>query len=343
MALRKTECNGVVYTHSASVKFRCAPPTPNPWVVIHERLAKIIESDQEWDGEAQKRWHDTEWLESVSGCGSCLDHYKEIKDSIDWTTAQAASDSLFKVHNRVSEEQAGKPAISYQLFRALYFQQPSLDGICMAVTSVSPDQELLARQSLCLSTWKRFGLSIVAVQPVNECDQIKVAYPMLDCVVPDYSGARIPRIASIVKGGLLYSEKVLLVNADIEIRGMQSALVDALQATAIGVRRNYIKEWWKNSCESLGVDAFVFDSKTGAELPNEDFVIGRPWWDYWLLNYFKDKPQQWITDLFFHKQHEQKWSDEDWNSYGEAFAKLYGKKLDRSGVAEFRSQFPSCS
>jgi hypothetical protein len=336
--LPKTFCNGVEYVHSNSVKMRCGPPTPNAWVVIHQRFADCIESGK-WNAAEQRQWYEAEWDELISSCGQCRKNWNEIDDSIDWQTAQSAYDSLFNLHNRVSREHAGKSEITREQCDSLYLQQASLDKTIVAVTSLAPDR--LERQTECLNTWRRFGLSILAVQPKQECNKIRDEYPQLSDVVPIHSGSP-PTISGIIKAGLVHSDQILLINSDIEIHGQQSILKKALNhGMAIGVRHNYTRHWWQSERENLGIDAFSFDRKSAKKLPNTPFRIGKPWWDYWVLDHFRKVNQSWIAEpLFFHRHHSPSWNDDDWDNYGNEFAKIHGKKYTRETVGEFRRQFP---
>jgi hypothetical protein len=315
----------------------------NLWSEIHQLLADRIESG-EWDAQEIKSWHDNNWSQRIPAFGcNCQKHWETLSQKIDWTTAQSAYESLFVLHNRVSRDFASKPEITREQCDALYLQQPSLDDCAVAVTSLAPNR--LDRQTECLNTWKRFGLSIVAIQSTHEIDQIYSDYPQLSNILPTYSGDTIPTIAEMVKVATQHHDRILLLNADIEIHGQQRILRDAIAGgTVIGVRHNYARYWWQSSQEQWGIDAFSFDVASANQLPDLPFRIGKPWWDYWLLDYFRNKPMEWIVEpLFFHRDHEATWSEKDWDDYGKVFASYHGRAYSRRDVAEFRRQFPHFS
>lgn len=338
MRLKTTECNGTVYHHSPSVYFRCAPPAENAWVVIHRRFAACVESGR-WDASAEKLWHDTEWMDLIPACGSCREHYSALAQSIDWSTAESASFSMYEIHNHVSREYAGRQEISIGQFEALYFQQPSMDDCCVAVTSLNPDPEAVDRQSLCLDSWRRFGLSIVAMQTDLEADELRSVYPQVG-VWCQYNGATsTPKIKYLANVAAIFDRTALVLNADIELHGRQSIVRDAIaRGTLIGLRHNYNSHWWLSSIEDLGIDAFSFTPGLAESLPDVPFLIGKPWWDFWLLNHFRGTPTSWITEpLFFHRTHDVRWSESDWNRYADLFASVVGRRYERSEIAELRS------
>ena len=342
------DCGGVKYSVPDGFNMRCPETyyvdyagriTPNAWQVIHQRFADCIESG-DWYADHQKAWHDNEFLELIPACGQCRKHWAVLSQAINWTTAQTAYDSLYVLHNRVSREFAGKPDITREQCDSLYLRHPSLDDCVVAVTSLAPNR--LDRQTECLNSWKRFGLSTIAIQSGHECDEIRATYPQLANVLPTYSGDPIPTIAEMVKIGTQHADRVLLINADVEIHGQQRILRDAIaNGAVIGVRHNYARYWWQSSREQWGIDAFSFDVASANQLPDLPFQIGKPWWDYWLLDYFRTNRNSWIVEpLFFHRDHGTTWTDSDWEKYGKTFAKYHGRSYSRAEIGEFRGQFP---
>jgi len=104
------------------------PPKPNAWLVIHQRYADAIESGH-WNQREEMEWYRKTWWKMIpSGCG-CKESWIKITDAlpIDFTSAETAFQSLWLLHNEVSANHAKKPEMSYELCRALYCQQPSMD------------------------------------------------------------------------------------------------------------------------------------------------------------------------------------------------------------------------
>lgn len=313
---------------------KCRPAEQNAWRVIHQRFANCIEAGS-WNAESEKAWYEETWKPLIPGCGSCRAHWAELEKLIDWTTAQTAYDSLYVLHNRVSREFANKPEISREYCDALYLQQPSLDDCVVAVTSLAPNR--FERQNECLNSWKRFGLSIIAVQ--SELDDVS-QYPQLSEVVRIGNPSPAPSVSQMLC--VARGKPVLLINSDIEIHGKQSLLRTAIEAgSVIGLRHNYNRHWWLSTRDQWGFDAFVVHPEKVRQIEPQAFQIGKPWWDYWLADQLRTDAHTFIAEpLFFHRDHEATWTDADWEFYGDEFAKIHGRKYSRKDVAEFRSQFP---
>jgi len=307
--------------------------------VIHQRYADAIESGR-WNRCEEMEWYRKTWWRMIpSGCG-CKESWIKITDAIpiDFTSAETAFQSLWLLHNEVSANHAKKPEISYELCRALYCKQPNMDDCCYAVTSLSPNRT--EHQTLCLNTWKRAGLTIFAVQSVSEVQALKPLYPQVAtwCIESMSGPPTINRLADIAT---TTGRTVLVINSDIEIHGEQRLIREAVAAgTLIGIRHNYDSQWWINNREGWGVDVFGVSPFHAAKLPRLPLQIGRPVWDYALLDYFNDKPQKWIGEpLFFHRNHKCNWNGSDWDENAAIVEKAIGLKLSRSDVS-FRRQFP---
>jgi len=70
---------------------------------------------------------------------------------------------------------------------------------------------------------------------------------------------------------------------------------------------------------SSGYDIFIFDKKNIDILFNDNYVIGMPWWDYWIplislksLNLYHIDEQ-----IFFHRTHDTNYNPEYWIRFGE--------------------------
>jgi len=330
-------CGGSIVHTPAEVPTKAKGVTgarPNAWTIAHSHIADCIQSGQ-WNEAAEREWYRTEFLPLVpKSC--CSDSWGPIAAKLDWSTAEAAFRSFWLAHNEVSTKHAGKPAIAYEQCRALYLPQPSMDDCCVAVTSLAPNR--LERQTVCLDSWKRAGLTIHAVQSANE--ELKEEYPQVSSwSISGDSGP--PRINALAKVATQTGSVALLINADVEIHGEQRLIREAIASgTLIGVRHNYDSQWWQSKPEQWGMDAFSFTPEAALRLPNLDLRIGRPVWDYWILDYFKSSQMNWICEpLFFHKTHELGWSAEDFKA---GFEKLQqaGSAIDQPYGAVFRKSFP---
>jgi glycosyltransferase involved in cell wall biosynthesis len=78
----------------------------NPWAIIHRRLALASLEPESWDAEREQHWYASEWLPKLPRiCRvGCYDKWDALTNAlpIDWSTAEAAERSLWKLHNEVS-------------------------------------------------------------------------------------------------------------------------------------------------------------------------------------------------------------------------------------------------
>jgi hypothetical protein len=231
------------------------------------------------------------------------------------------------------------------------YERGSLDKHLIAVTALSEQPHHLNRQSQCLDSWVRYGLSITSVNTPDEISRLRDIYPQVstwvssDEQVQNYSRPtqKIKRMAKVAEE---IDKPILLINSDIEIEGGQSALVERLKdrTLVVGVRWNYKGKLNNGSREQWGLDAFVITPEMSASLPDLSMGIGKPQWDYWIPLHFElaGYALDFIGDpLFFHEAHEILWNQQDWHTGGEIVGSHYGIEMNThaSSVA-LRSRWP---
>jgi hypothetical protein len=193
-------------------------------------------------------------------------------------------------------------------------------GRCVAVTSLSPNPERAARQSLCLQSWRDIGLEVITVDTESK-----------------------PRIKALLDAGSATGLPFLLINADIEMYGdhklIEAAIVHPEKLT-IGIRYNHAPDAARGRSrkETAGLDAFLMTPEMAATVPDLPFTIGQPVWDYWLPYHFRSLGYafHWIdSPLLFHATHEIQWSREDWVRGSAWLNDHYGVNLEY-GSTTFR-------
>ena len=309
----------------------------NIWPEIHQRLADAIESGV-WDASSEKRWHDTDWSARIPkyGC-ACRHHWNDLAKKIDWSSAEVAFVSLWELHNEVSVRFSGKPTITLEQCRKTYLSQPPITGI-VAVTSIAPNR--FERQTVCLNSWKRFGLKIASIVERENVDLLRQDYPQVDFW---FATDGRPKIRDMAMASAEFG-CVLLINSDIEIHGDQQILLNVIDRGVTGIRHNFVRHWWNGTRERWGIDVFSFTYHEAKSLPDLPLTIGQPVWDYWLLHHFRDADRGWIADpLFFHRKHDLRWSRSDWERNAKVFSEHYAIPMDFDRSGEFRKQFPYCS
>lgn len=223
-------------------------------------------------------------------------------------------------------------------------QQPLIREL-IAVTSLSQRPHHLKHQSVCLDSWKCFGLDIVSVNTAAEIIQLSGVYPQVSqwierndtSTMYDRPTQRINQLARVATD---LRESILFVNSDIEIYGKQLTLLDRLKPNTLvaGIRYNYLNRKAPPHRERWGIDAFVLTPAMVESLPHSPLSIGKPVWDYWLPLHFRSLG--YAVDLigeplFFHRSHTLHWNEREWAIGAEWLGQQYGEPL-AGGGQEFR-------
>lgn len=231
----------------------------------------------------------------------------------------------FELHNAVNTK-LGKPLFSWLEFAIkcridLIPNQPKLSGL-VAVTSLAPHR--LERQSVCLNSWKQFGLDIVSVNSEAEIESMASSYPQVSRWV-SAEFEKTPKINSLID--VARESPILLINSDIEIFGNQSRLLElvASRKNSIGIRHNYEGHPNEATRELWGLDAFMIYPEQVEKLSRVDFTIGKPMWDYWLATELEAMGDcEWIGEpYFYHRAHPVAWTQEECTAAHEAYAKRF--------------------
>jgi hypoxanthine phosphoribosyltransferase len=202
------------------------------------------------------------------------------------------------------------------------YSKGSLDEHLVAVTAISEQPHHLTRQTQCLDSWVRFGLTINAVNTAEQISRLRDVYPQVSNWIESdeetgsyrYPTQKIKRLCRVAED---INHTIMLINSDIELEGKQSLLVDRLgpKKLVAGIRWNYDGELHNSSREPWGIDAFVITPEMSRSLPNLEMGIGRPTWDYWLPYHFKREGYEldFVGEpLFFHEAHTILWDDREW-------------------------------
>lgn len=281
-----------------------------------------------WDEIHTRENPDAEWFAtwrarvpsfSDCGCSVFLDDYCVINpprfDNFPrWS---------WELHNAVNAK-LGRALFPWWSYVARYRPRQSPITGLVAVTSLSPNR--FQRQTICLDSWRKLGLEIIAVNSQDEIDSMRKLYPVAKWIPTECQGH--PRINSLIEVAASENTAILIINADIEIYGDQSRLLESVASrkNLIGIRHNYDSQPGESTIEPWGLDAFTVYPEQVASIPRVEFTIGKPMWDYWLPWEFEKLGEcDWITEpYFFHRSHPVAWSQAECTSAHEAFAKQFG-------------------
>jgi hypothetical protein len=299
-----------------------------------ELLHEMLEQRAQGGREAWRELHcylgnDLNWLAGIwepqipkFGC-SCEEFYREIKRLYppDYSTPESAFAWGVRLHNRINEK-LGKPEFTVQQAMerwrphlAWATDQPTIEN-CVAVTSMSPLANHVDVQRECLASWRRMGLFVVSGNLSSEVSEIDALYPDVPVQTVESSAwydRPTPRIRDLLQlGG---DDAVLLINSDIALHGSQSILTDAIRVRQpmAFIRYNWAGHPGRGERERWGLDAFLLFPEQIATLPDLDFAVGQPMWDYWIPYHLQRagvELQWWGEPFAFHRTHPVHWKPE---------------------------------
>ena len=207
------------------------------------------------------------------------------------------------------------------------------------VTSINPKSRW-EQQLYCVSTWQKYGLPIVAVQPPSELVAIDgVTTKRTENVANDFGRPSCVRISELLKE-TEDGSTILIVNSDISIKdGLEDFRKNWVNASDdtiwLGVRHNFDEVGGRKREEKYGIDAFRITPAMAQKLPDIGMAIGCPCWDYWIpyalhlegWNVAKAK------STMLHRNHPTNWSVEDYNIAQRLLYQQY--KHEKSWVTKF--------
>lgn len=181
-------------------------------------------------------------------------------------------------------------------------------------------------QSHSINTWSKY-YQVYSVNLKEEIEKIKDIYPNVIFIETNntfnYKNKRLIKLDAILEA---IEEKssgiVAIINSDIKLK----------EDSEININKRYLKngvfigtryelDGDKKYPFIYGYDIFIFDSKYTNIFKNDKYVIGMPWWDYWVpiscvkngLNLYHIK-----DELIYHTTHETNYDYNIWLKFGES-------------------------
>ncbi|UCG46527.1 MAG: glycosyltransferase [Phycisphaerales bacterium] len=209
-------------------------------------------------------------------------------------------------------------------------------------TSIGPKG--IARQAAAIQTWQKLGFHVVSLNCAKEIATLHRSFPGVEFV-------RTARDAGEKFGRpLVYFDDVMdylracdsqlcgIINSDIFVVG-DEAVTRFIQEQAAGS----LVYGSRTDVDSLavlngrvyheGFDFFFFDRSIIPHLPESDFCIGLPWWDYWLplIMTMEGVPmKRFVAPFAYHLRHGAKWSGEHWTYLGWRFLNYLLSNISRN-------------
>ncbi|MCO6412060.1 MAG: sulfotransferase [Thiogranum sp.] len=214
------------------------------------------------------------------------------------------------------------------------------------ITSIAPRG--LDKQKRAIRSWQELGFEVLSLNTQKEIDRLKEEFPGVNFIKATRDGSGITGKPHVYIDDMLAALRktgrgtVGIVNSDIILRA-QPGLTDYLNQEACGsflyASRIDIDqpEDTAGKVYHRGFDVFFFDRSVIEKIPATNFMLGMPWWDYWipLAPLLSGVPVKRIdTPLGYHVWHATNYSDE----HLVYFAREFGKYCQEAPFIDFYRQ-----
>ena len=189
-------------------------------------------------------------------------------------------------------------------------------------TTINPYGNFDAQYEALKSWSDRYEVFSVNIR--EEIDIVKEKYPFVKFIETDkifeYSGKKLIKLNSILSVIRKEFGDCAIVNSDIILDKKISYDKKILKNGIIIANRWEIGNESESYPFNNGYDLFIFNSKHAELFMNDKYVIGMPWWDFWIPSiaikagmdlYHINKP------VILHRTHETNYDSNTWISFGE--------------------------
>jgi len=197
---------------------------------------------------------------------------------------------------------------------------------CTLCTSLSPRKEARSAQTLAVESWRARGWRVISLNRQEEAEVLRHDYAALAEIrtcgrsTPGKSRALVP-VAELIQLGLAETQGqyAVILNADIQLVHPCPAKELLLRA---GPGLTMIRRWevggpgdpWEGVPNPWGWDGAVIRGALANGFRNPKFLLGLPWWDYWLPGkalHLGWPVRCWEGRIALHPRHPELWSEHD--------------------------------
>jgi hypothetical protein len=181
------------------------------------------------------------------------------------------------------------------------------------------------RQNESIKTWSNH-YQVYSVNLKEEIEKIESLYPDVIFIETDnvfnYNDKKLIKMNAILES-IDKSDIAAIVNSDISLNESMIIDVDSrFLKNGIVIGTRYEIDNGKIYPFIYGYDIFIFNPKNIDLILNDNYVIGMPWWDYWVplafikkgMNVYHMKNQ-----VIYHKTHETNYDMDIWLEFGKCF------------------------
>ncbi len=204
-------------------------------------------------------------------------------------------------------------------------------------TTINPYSNFESQNEALLS-WSKY-YDVYSVNPVDEIEIVKDKFPYVKFIETDdifiYGEKKLVKLNAILKSmKIIDSKKFAIINSDIILkRDIPTKFLKS--DLTIGTRWE-LDDINKPYPFNNGYDLFIFNKDMIDLYLNDNYVIGMPWWDFWIplitiksqlnLSHIKN-------DIIFHRTHDTNYDPDVWIKFGEYLYKdiivnLMKRKID---------------
>lgn len=212
---------------------------------------------------------------------------------------------------------------------------PVRNGAVELVTSLVPRHDLYQR--LAVRSWIRLGFTVTSINTREELAFLATAYPEVKLIEAPRDGRRQAGKPCIYLDDILDYFRTRsrarlfgIINSDVHLDADASLLPflerEARGALVIGSRQEVESlDSATGWTYAMGFDYFFFDRSLLDCYPKSDFMLGIPWWDYWMpfLPVQRGYPLKLLkSPIAYHVSHPPAYSRSHMLAFGEHFARL---------------------
>lgn len=192
-------------------------------------------------------------------------------------------------------------------------------------TTINPNGNFEA-QSEAINSWL-LRYEVYSVNTLEEIEQISNLYPKVNFIenkeIYDYKSKKLAKLNSILSAieSVVYNSHVAIVNSDIILNDkIKNSIFDKKYKDSLVIATRHEIDDGEIYPFIYGYDLFIFHTKFISIFKNDNYVIGMPWWDFWIpliaivsglkLYHIKNK-------VILHRTHQTNYDVDIWITFGE--------------------------